>query len=328
MKILFVFAAVRPYNSLTVRTIPTGGIEKAVIFLGEALEKRGHEVHWATTLEALDQSVHLAPDVVIAQYAQVFTLYPNAKCIWWLHHYPDQDVIQRNLPFGFKFAHQVVTLSYRHAQAMEVLGVSSRPIGYGIHPQDLCRDTPKDPYKLIYTAAPFRGLAQVPEIFQAIRTLEPRATLTVCSTMGIYGKPEEDEAFRPLIETLTQMPGVTVKGGVGQKELYAALAEARFYLYPCTWPETFCLSMEEAMAHDCWPLVSEIECQGSLAERVELCKSEDIVSAYLLGTKGDPVHRVKGVSQTWDEIAEAWEKDVLTRLPEEALLARLMSLHA
>lgn len=328
MKILFVFAAVRPYNSLTVRTVPTGGIEKAVIFLGEALEKRGHEVHWASTLEALDQSVHLAPDVVIAQYAQVFTLYPNAKCVWWLHEYPDQDVIKLNLPFGFKFSHEVVTLSHPHAQAMESLGISSIPIGYGIHPQELCLDLPKDPYKLIYTAAPSRGLAAVPEIFQAIRALEPRATLTVCSTMDIYGKPEEDKAFRPLMDTLSQLPGVTVKGGVGQTELYTALAEAQFYLYPCTWPETFCLSMEEAMAHDCWPLVSEMNCQGSLSERVELCKPEDIVSAYLLGTKGDPVYRAKRPPKTWNQIAETWEKEVLTRLPEEALLARLMSLHA
>lgn len=325
MKVLFAFPGTYAFDSWTVRNRPTGGTNKAVIYLGEALRKLGDEVAWATTLEELQDRVSWQPDVVIAQAAEVFTLFSKAYCVWWVHHYPDQEIVHLQLAAARQYARHLVVLSQAQADAFSrelSLSRQSPPtvIGYGmwtdeLHPHAAAS---KDPYRLIYCSTPYRGLDYLPAIFPMMKKLVPQATLTVCSSMTTYGlSPGLDQEFQETFEALAAIPGVRLTGALNQVDLYRELAQARFFFYPCTFAETYCLAMDEALAHDCWPLVSEIECSGCLGERVTLCEPDKLLDAYLAGVKGKPSLESTHTPKSWLEVARQWKQQVLSRAEQE-----------
>ncbi len=307
MRILFIFARPKAYDSKSVRELPCGGTEKAVIFLGEALQKLGHQVEWKTTTEQL-QHYTGKPDAVITQIAELLEAFPNAQKIWWTHHFSDQPVIQANAAFGRCFADRIVTLSQCHAKDFkEKLRLDSVTIGHGVWLDEVFH-TEKDPYRLIYASTPFRGLERIPGLFEEIKKNEPRATIAICSSMGTYGTPEDDESYRQLFDRLQGIPGVELLGALNQTQLYEQYAKASIFFYPCTWPETYCLAMDEAIAHGCSAVVPNI---GALSERTQGC---------LQGREVDWVldrFNVKSYTlnyfpvKDWLEIAKEWDQAVL-----------------
>jgi hypothetical protein len=236
MRILFIFPRPKTYDSNTVRDFPSGGTEKTVIFLGEAFQKLGHEVQWVTTPEQLNDFINFRqyePDVVITQVAEVLQYFPHSKRVWWTHHFSDQPIIQQNAVYGRCYADQVVTLSQCHQQDFEKnLRIPSTTIGHGIWLDEVCRGLEKDPYRLIYASTPFRGLGKVPTLFRAIKEREPRATISICSSMATYGEPEKDKEYQAIFDELRSIDGVELKGSLNQAELYGEFARASIFFYP------------------------------------------------------------------------------------------------
>lgn len=322
MDILFIFPHLHAYNSVSVRQSPCGGTEKAVIFLGEALQRLGHEVTLVTTNEELKQGLR-KPDVVITQEAQILEGFTGSKRVWWCHHFSDQPIIQRNAAYGRAFADTVVTLSQcQHDDFKNVLRIPSTIIGHGVW-LDEVEKAGKDPFRLIYASTPFRGLERIPALFRRIKEAESRATIAICSSMGTYGTPEEDEKYRGLFDELSTINGVDLMGALNQQQLYAEYAKASIFFYPCTWPETYCLAMDEAIAHGCVPVVSGL---GALPERSPLgaCDSDDLLLASIFKEMGTPdtLKRIYGLAvysllyadktpRDWLAVAKKWEEEVL-----------------
>lgn len=301
MKILFIFPRDQAYDSRTVREFPSGGTEKAVIFLGEAFRKLGHDVEWVTTLE--QPIPHDWADVVITQEAELLPAFPNAKKVWWCHHFSDQPAIQRNAAFGRCFAGITVTLSDSQRDDFQThLRLGSVVIGHGVWLDEVVQRE-KDPYRLIYASAPFRGLERIPELFEEIRQREPRATIAICSSMAMYWTPEQDAKYQGLFDTLRQMDGVELLGSLNQAELYREYAKASYFYYPNTWPETYCLAMDEAAAHGCFVATSGL---AALGERTRLAGGYEpwfpVPDDFMVGI---------GQCRDWEEIARQWEREVL-----------------
>lgn len=313
MKILFIFPREKPYNSQSVREFPSGGTERAAIFLGEAFRKLGHEVEWLTTPDEVRQGPKEKPDVVITQVAELLEDYPDSKKVWWVHHFSDQPVIKINAAYGRCFADKVVTLSRcQHDDFKNNLRIDSTVIGHGVWLDEVITGLQKDPYRLIYASTPFRGLDRIPALFSQIREREPRATLAICSSMGTYGTPEQDSEYTPLFDELGRIPGVELKGALNQAELYGELARASIFFYPSTWPETYCMVMDEAIAHRCIPFHSGL---GALQERWEGFPMSSLAEAVSTVIGSDSLktlpneHRYQ--VRDWLGVAKQWETEVL-----------------
>ncbi len=326
MNILFIIPHVHHYDSESVRQKPSGGTEKATIFLAEALRKRGHQVEVQTERTAAINTVW--PDVVITQEAELLQYFSNSKRVWWCHHFSNQAIIQRNAAYARIYANHVVTLSdCQYQDFKHVLRIESTIIGHGVWYEEICKwqdpvngtyfldaqstaaevaavaERPiKDPYRLIYASTPFRGLDRLPGIFKAIKAAEPRATIAIASSMATYGTPEADEPYSELFRVLRDIPGIDVLASLNQYELYREYAKASIVLYPCTWPETYCLAMDEAIAHGCAVCAPDI---GALPERL----GENLIFPLWKGSYiYNDIPTRKGVPpQDWSAVAEEWE---------------------
>lgn len=312
--VTFIFAREKAYNSQTVREAPSGGTERAVVFLGEALQQLGHTVQWVTTPEQL-RAYSGSPDVVITQIASLLESFPKSKKIWWTHHFADQPVIQANTAYARAYADAIVTLSQCHATDFKQnLRLNSTTIGHGIWPDEIVTGVEKDPYRLIYASTPFRGLEKIPKLFKQIKEKEPRATIAICSSMATYGEPEKDAQYQKIFDELSEIPGVELKGSLNQTQLYTEFARSSIFFYPCIWPETYCMALDEAIAHGCKPVVTPL---GALRERVfpvydlkEKYSNPHCYPAYL-EAKLPAVFRDKFTGaepKPWLEVAREWEK--------------------
>ena len=305
MKIRFLFPREKDYNSVTVRALPSGGTERAVIFLGESLQQLGHEVQWFTTPEQCKQADDW-PDVVISQLPILFESYSKARRIFWSHHFTNQPVSQEQAPFARCWADAVVTLSQcHHDDWLNFFRIKSTIIPHGVWFDEIKKNIEKDPYHLIYASAPFRGLETVPDIFWEIKQTQPEATIAICSSMAMYGEAEKDAKYSGIFEELLQIPGVSVLGAVSQYRLYEEFAKASAFFYPCIWPETYCMAMDEAIAHGCKPLVSAGI--GALKERVTTVHNGEWIRATSLVFEKNPdFPMVLKPPIDWLDVAQQW----------------------
>jgi glycosyltransferase involved in cell wall biosynthesis len=118
----------------------------------------------------------------------------------------------------------------------------------------------KDPDLMIYASAPNRGLDGLLHIvLPALRRRRPSVRLEVYS--GFYldqglryaGVESQDQtaAMEALLAEGARMPGVRVGRGLRKDELALRFREAAVLCYPCTFRETFCNTVREAMAAAC-----------------------------------------------------------------------------
>lgn len=308
MKILFIVPHARPYDSQSVRQNPTGGTERAATFLGEALTQIGHEVRTLSTFAALVDYDTTWAEVVVTQHAEQFVRFPAAtRKIWWCHQATDRPFIVEGAAHARRHADDVVTLSHFHQRDFaRNLGIESTVIGYGVWLREIVR-AEKHPAQLVYCSVPHRGLHLVPELFPLIRQAEPTATMHVCSSLATWGMGEQDIEFAQLFETLRRMEGVTLHGGLGQTGLWNVLARSSIFFYPCVYEETYCMAMDEALAHGCVPVIPAI---GALPERWP--PTARLVHQVVQEIRsGQSRLRTHSRPPDWTEIAEKWHSLLL-----------------
>jgi glycosyltransferase involved in cell wall biosynthesis len=121
-------------------------------------------------------------------------------------------------------------------------------------------DIVRDPYKIVFTSSPDRGLATLLKIFKRAREFEPRLNLAAAygfdnikKCKGRYWINVREE-----IEKLMDQPGVTWMGRIGQPDLYRQFVSAGMWVYPTTFTETSCCTCMEAQALGAVPITNPI----------------------------------------------------------------------
>ena len=119
----------------------------------------------------------------------------------------------------------------------------------------------------IFFSAPHKGIVPLPKIWKQVIKNHPDAKLKVFSSYDLYG-PDHVERNKiqehfDAIEELKSLPGVEYSICIDREELLPHIQDAAFFIHPNVWEETFCVSMAEAMACGCFPIVSDI---GALKE--------------------------------------------------------------
>jgi tetratricopeptide (TPR) repeat protein len=98
----------------------------------------------------------------------------------------------------------------------------------------------------IYSSFPNRGLSVLLKLWPRILELLPDATLNVYCDLNHEwtNKVAPDEIS--FIKQNINKPGIVNHGWVSKKELYDAWSKTEYWLYPCIFEETFCLTAYEA----------------------------------------------------------------------------------
>lgn len=135
------------------------------------------------------------------------------------------------------------------------IGVSDREI------------TKKEKLKICYTSTPWRGLDV---LLKAWEILNPKnCELHVFSSCDIYG-PEfssnENQKYQYLYEWCQRLPNVVYRGSVPNEKLREELSEFDMLAYPCTFEETSCIAVIDALCAGLRVVTSAI---GALPETTE-----------------------------------------------------------
>ena len=107
----------------------------------------------------------------------------------------------------------------------------------------------RDPFRMVYTGHPMKGLDAAVELLRLLRREDPRFTLHVYGGRRLWGQTDERSDFPE---------GVVWHGLVGQDELAAALREAGFSINLQGLADGFGIAMAEAMGAGCVVVASAI----------------------------------------------------------------------
>lgn len=260
-----------PFHGHTIRRVPLGGSESAVVYMARALQRKGKKVVVFTATEepgrydgveyaSVTTFLHYIQrniiDVFIAvRDGQVLDLPIHARLkLLWMHDAHDQPHVQcLKDPAILGKIDKIITISaWQTAKFREVFSIPEEKIfesRNGICKKYFRKYSKKRKKQLVYTSTPFRGLDILLECFPYIREQVPAAELAVFSSMKVYGMSdkEDKEKFGDIYEQCAQ-PGVTLYGSVCQEELARKLAQASLFVYPNCFPETACIAALEAQA--------------------------------------------------------------------------------
>ena len=154
-----------------------------------------------------------------------------------------------------KFHHFVFISNWQFQQYQNFLGFEYSDkcsvIESGFEPIEVDWEAKKtDTIRFCYTSTPQRGLNILVPVFESLLKDFPAINmhLDVFSSFKIYGWDDADKQFEPLYDKIRNHPNMSYNGYVNNEELKSYLKEAHIHAYPCTWQETSCRAMLEAMS--------------------------------------------------------------------------------
>ena len=133
-----------------------------------------------------------------------------------------------------------------------------------------------DKIKCVYTSTPWRGLDVLLKAFEMLD--DQNVTLDIYSSTKIYGNSfsqSEEQKYEPLYDWAEQIKNVNYIGNIPNQELREKLNEYDILVYPCTFEETSCISVIEAISCGLFVVTS------SLGALPETCQGNCNMYAYI-----------------------------------------------
>jgi len=132
----------------------------------------------------------------------------------------------------------------------------------GIVWEDMQGETERDPYLLINTSSPDRGLKTLLDAFEEVKKQVPEAKLKWAYGFGVWdqvhgGNTEKMEWKTDILERMEDLNGVTNLGRIGQHEVAKLYQEANIFAYPTAFYEIDCISARKAQAAGAYPIVTD-----------------------------------------------------------------------
>lgn len=278
MKIAFYAQNCLPVHANTLEERPLGGTETGLIRLAEVLQGRGHEVVVFTSLKDppasrpaylhFEQAHRLQPFdlfVAVKDWRSIFYGVRANRYLYWTGDGYDQYInyglgdarVERKL-------HSLLLVSEWHretlCQASGFNPAKTAVIGNGVHLPYYSGSEERNRHRLIFTAAPYRGLQLMPQIFQMLKQKHPALELHVFAGLSVYDtdRPFQGphvQQYEELAQILRKIPGVTLHGNVMQRVLARELMKSAVFVYPNSVNETCCMTAIEAQAAGC-PIVA------------------------------------------------------------------------
>ena len=259
----------KPWNKSYSLNNALGGSERAVIHLAENLPKHLKIVISGDIHDEIVENVHYINRfklnnnyefdyIVVSRYVSFFTIYPDLKfnkLVMMAHdtHFMNNlyscdlspnEILENNK----SKIDSIIYLTewqknyYKNVSHPECKDLPTFIINNGIQLDLFPQERIKIPNTFIYTSGSHRGLKRLLELWPGILQRLPDARLTVCSYEDF---PKNDEEIE-LQNTINEL-GVTHLGKLASRELYKLMDCSEYWLYPCTFNETSCITAMEML---------------------------------------------------------------------------------
>lgn len=189
---------------------------------------------------------------IVSRYPEYIPLASSCNSVGKLY-YLMHDISLGNEIICYNFLNKILCISeWQKNDFLEKYGIFKNIMGnfnYGINPDFYRIDlTKKIKNKFIYPSFPNRGLLPLLQMFKKILQKMPDATLDIFCDLNnkwvqTYWKSDMEQVKLLLTEL---KPHVINNGWTNHKNLKQYWERAEYFLYPCTFKETRCLTCYEA----------------------------------------------------------------------------------
>ena len=145
-------------------------------------------------------------------------------------------------------------------------------------------NTPKQPYKFIYSSFANRGLLQLLQMWPKIYQFQPAASLHIyCDVENQWVNSVEPDMMKQIKTLLfntynieeTNSMNIYYYGWVNKQTLSSAWLSADIWFYPCTFKETFCLTALEAAVTKTFVITNDLAAlQNTVGDRGVVIKGD------------------------------------------------------
>jgi hypothetical protein len=338
----------KPWNKTYSLNNALGGSERAVIHLTENLPKHLKIVVTGDVHDEIVENVHYINRfkinnsyqfdyVVVSRYVSFFTIYPDLKfnkLVMMAHDtyfmnnlyncsLSPNEILEKN---KFKID-SIIYLTewqknyYETTSHPECKSLPSFIINNGIQLDLFPQKRVKIPNTFIYTSGSHRGLKRLLELWPDILKHLPDAKLSICSYEDF---PKNDEEI--VLQTIINELGVTHLGKLDNKSLYDLMDCSEYWLYPCSFNETSCITAMEM-------LMSGVIClYYSIAGLADTMQDYGIAIKHgneidtLINLKDKSLIVERGInyakSLNWKNRADEWVEKVFKKKPKMLFYAR------
>ncbi|MFF2927622.1 glycosyltransferase family 4 protein [Streptomyces celluloflavus] len=260
-----------------------GGCEASLVLLTRALAARGHQVEvfnccykpgvydavtWRMNWELTEAP---APDVAVAVRFDE-ALWPTdskaGRHLFWML----DDRTRGPAAFARSFGAQGGTVVLASQAMQNRINATTLPIPTRLIPLPVETDRYTHPTGnraniCLYASMPNRGLDAALALWPRIRAAVPDAELWITSGWQLWGftNSESDDRWRQILDPEDLPEGVRLLGPRPRAELIEIQQQAALTLYPCRFPEMFCLAAAESSTAGTPVITSPID---AMTERV------------------------------------------------------------
>lgn len=327
LTIAFYAGTCLPIHARSLEERPLGGTETGLIRVAALLQERGHEVTVFTSHRAPPESKprYIFHEnllkvgsfdvlVTVQQWKPLFYGARAKRAFFWtgdgFSEYAnfgigDLRVVQRIEKF--------LAVSNWHANSFSEKSGFPRDkahvVGNGVQLQYFNGSEIRNPKRLIYSSAPYRGLVLLPKIFQDLKKSFPELELHVFSAMKIYDtdKPyqgREVAEFERIKAVFSQMPGCVMHGNVVQSALARELMKSAVYVYPNFVRETCCITAMEAQAAGCAIVTSDLGALPETTGDAGFTIGGEVGSPQYLQQFSDAVRKILNEPNLWKKFSD------------------------
>jgi Glycosyl transferases group 1/Glycosyl transferase family 2 len=152
---------------------------------------------------------------------------------------------------------------------------------------ELFKDIKKNKIKnqFIYTSRSERGLVRLLELWDGLTEKIPNAKLVISSYNDFPNKDPrikdiDQNIIQKIIELNKKHNNIKHYGKLNKKELYELMSESEYWFYPCTYPETSCITAMEMLMSEviciCYPFAGLVNTLGDYGLYIDPSKVNEI----------------------------------------------------
>jgi glycosyltransferase involved in cell wall biosynthesis len=193
------------------------------------------------------------------------------KMVYWNQLSYDQDAVRfMSFPENIEKLHKIVFVSHWQAEQFRKLfnipGSKTHVIKNACIGMEKRACIKRDKIKICYTSTPWRGLDV---LLKSWEILNPQGCeLHIFSSCQIYGPAysSEDQKYQYLYDWCDRLPNVVYRGSIPNSNLREEMTGFDILAYPCTFEETSCIAVIDALCAGLRVICSSI---GALPETTE-----------------------------------------------------------
>ena len=324
-----------PWNWSYSLTNAMGGSERAIIYLTQLFPKewkilvtgdiKNETVGNVEYLHRFQLNNSYEFDtIIISRYVSYFTMYSyfQPKKIILMAH---DTHFMNNVTGCTKSANELIPVQridsviyltewqknhYQTVSHKELKDVPYKIINNGIQLDLFPKSFNKIPNRFVYTSGSFRGLKRLLELWGDIIEKYPDATLFICSYEE-FPKNHEDRMMNIVINNTNSIKHL---GKLDQGELYLLMDTAEYWLYPCSFNETSCITAMEMLMSEIiclyYPIAGLTDTMGKYGIQIAYGNEVEKLCSLTLEDKQRLISKGKeyALSCSWESRAKEWIK--------------------